>query len=57
MSGFFRCILYALALALLAHPLGQALPSDCFHPEKFPLRGGGTYAKMGENSPEKRLDL
>ncbi len=56
MSGFFRCILYALALALLAHPLGQALPSDCFHPGKFPFRpwkwekNGRVYTKLAIDS-------
>ena len=38
MSGFWKCVLYAAALALLAHPLGQALPGP-FDPEKRPFRG------------------
>ena len=33
MSGFWKCVLYAAALALLAHPLGQAIPGP-FDPEK-----------------------
>ena len=27
MSGFWKCVAYLLVLALLAHPLGQRLPS------------------------------
>lgn len=51
MSGFWRCAAYLLALALLAHPLGQRLPSR-FQPERFPFRawkwekGGRVYAKL-----------
>ena len=51
MSGFWRCAAYLLALALLAHPLGQWLPSR-FQPERFPFRawkwekGGRVYAKL-----------
>ena len=37
MSGFWKCVLYAAALALLAHPLGQAIPGP-FDPEKRPFR-------------------
>ena len=33
MSGFWKCVLYAAALALLAHPLGPAIPGP-FDPEK-----------------------
>lgn len=52
MSGFWRCIVYAIVLALLAHPLGQALPGR-FRPEKAPFRpwkwekNGRIYAKLG----------
>ena len=38
MSGFLRCVLYLLVLALLAHPLGQALPRRWFDGERFPYR-------------------
>ena len=37
MSGFWRCVVYAVVLALAAHPLGQALPRR-FHPERPPFR-------------------
>lgn len=52
MSGFWRCVVYALALALLAHPLGQALPRR-FDPTRPPFRpwkwerGGRVYEKLG----------
>lgn len=37
MSGFWKCVLYAVVLALLAHPLGQALPRH-FDPSRRPFR-------------------
>lgn len=52
MTGFWKCVLCALVLALLAHPLGQALPSR-FRPEKFPFRpwrwekNGRVYTRLG----------
>ena len=51
MSGFWKCVLYAAALALLAHPLGQALPGP-FDPEKRLFRSrkweqnGRIYTKL-----------
>ena len=51
MSGFWKCVLYAAALALLAHPLGQAIPGP-FDPEKRPFRSrkweqnGRIYTKL-----------
>ena len=30
MSGFAKCVIWLLVLALLAHPLGQALPRRWF---------------------------
>ena len=51
MSGFWKCALYAAALALLAHPLGQAIPGP-FDPEKRPFRSrkweqnGRVYTKL-----------
>ena len=51
MSGFWKCVLYAAALALLAHPLGQAIPGP-FDPEKRPFRSrkweqnGRIYIKL-----------
>lgn len=36
MSGFLRCALYLLTLALLAHPVGQALPRRWFDGGRFP---------------------
>ena len=53
MSGFLRCVLYLLALALLAHPLGQALPRRWFDGERFPYRcykwekQGKLYTRIG----------
>ena len=38
MSGFAKCVIWLLALALLAHPLGQALPRRWFDGERFPYR-------------------
>lgn len=29
---------YLLVIALLAHPIGEAIPGTAFHPERFPLR-------------------
>ena len=52
MSGFLRCVLYLLVLALLAHPLGQALPRRWFDPYQAPYRcrdweqGGRVYNKL-----------
>lgn len=51
MSGFWKCVLYAAALALLAHPLGQAIPGP-FDPEKRLFRSrkweqnGRIYTKL-----------
>ena len=53
MSGFLRCVLYLLVLALLAHPLGQALPRRWFDGERFPYRcykwekQGKLYTRIG----------
>jgi hypothetical protein len=50
-SGFWKCVLYAAALALLAHPLGQAIPGP-FDPEKRLFRSrkweknGRVYTKL-----------
>ena len=38
MSGLAKCVIWLLALALLAHPLGQALPRWWFDGERFPYR-------------------
>ena len=52
MSGFWRCVAYAVVLALAAHPLGQALPRR-FHPERPPFRpwkwekNGRIYSRLG----------
>lgn len=52
MSGFWTCVVYAVALALLAHPLGQALPRR-FEPERPPFhpwkweKNGRVYARLG----------
>ncbi len=52
MSGFWKCVVYAVVLALLAHPLGQALPRR-FEPERPPFRpwkwekNGRVYARLG----------
>lgn len=51
MSGFWKCVLYAAALALLAHPLGQAIPGP-FDPKKRLFRSrkweqnGRIYTKL-----------
>ena len=51
MSGFWKCVLCAVVLALLAHPLGQALPAR-FRPDRFPFRprkwekNGRVYTKL-----------
>lgn len=51
MSGFWKCVLYAVVLALLAHPLGQALPAHFRH-DRFPFRpwkwekNGRVYTKL-----------
>ena len=51
-SGFWRCVVYAVVLALAAHPLGQALPRR-FHPERPPFRpwkwekNGRIYSRLG----------
>ena len=53
MSGFWRCVLYLGILALLAHPLGQALPRRWFDGGRFPYRGlkwekqGRVYTRIG----------
>ena len=53
MSGFWRCVLYLGILALLAHPLGQALPRRRFDGERFPYRcckwekQGRIYTRIG----------
>ena len=59
MSGFWRCVVYAVVLALAAHPLGQALPRR-FHPERPPFRpwkwekNGRIYSRLGiEKWPEQ----
>ena len=52
MSGFWRCVAYAVVLARAAHPLGQALPRR-FHPERPPFRpwkwekNGRIYSRLG----------
>ena len=52
MSGFWCCVVYAVVLALAAHPLGQALPRR-FHPERPPFRpwkwekNGRIYSRLG----------
>ena len=38
MSGFLKCVLYLLVLAVLAHPVGQALPRRWFDGERFPYK-------------------
>ena len=58
MSGFWKCAAYLLVLALIAHPLGQRMPSR-FQPERFPFRawkgekGGRIYAKLRIDSWKK----
>ena len=53
MSGFAKCVIWLLALALLAHPLGQALPRRWFDGERFPYRcykwekQGRIYTRIG----------
>ena len=53
MSGFWRCVVYAVVLALAAHPLGQALPRRRFDGERFPYRcykwekQGRIYTRIG----------
>ena len=53
MSGFLKCVLYLLALALLAHPVGQALPRRWFDGERFPYKcykwekQGKLYTRIG----------
>ena len=39
MHGFWRAALYAAALGVLAHPVGQALPRRWFDPHQAPYRG------------------
>ena len=52
MNPFLITILYLLLLALLAHPIGQALPRGWFRPERRPFapwgweRGGAIYEKL-----------
>ena len=38
MHGFWRAALYAAALGVLAHPVGQALPRRWFDPHQAPYR-------------------
>ena len=38
MHGFWRAALYAAALGILAHPVGQALPRRWFDPHRAPYR-------------------
>ena len=53
MSGPLSCCLYLLALALLAHPVGQALPRRWFDGGRFPYRcckwekQGKLYTRIG----------
>ena len=53
MSGFLRCALYLLTLALLAHPVGQALPRRWFDGGRFPYacykweKQGKLYTRIG----------
>ena len=53
MSGFAKCVIWLLALALLAHPLGQALPRRWFDGERCPYRcykwekQGRIYTRIG----------
>ena len=53
MSGFLKCVLYLLALALLAHPVGQALPRRWFDGGRFPYKcykwekQGKLYTRIG----------
>lgn len=53
MSGFLRCALYLLTLALLAHPVGQALPRRWFDGGSFPYacykweKQGKLYTRIG----------
>ncbi len=52
MHGFWRAALYAAALGILAHPVGQALPRRWFDPYRTPYRcrdwekGGRVYNKL-----------
>lgn len=52
MSGFWRCVVYAVVLALAAHPLGQALRCR-FDPGRAPFRpwkwekNGRIYSRLG----------
>lgn len=53
MSGFWKCAIYLGALAVLAHPLGQALPRRRFDGGRFPYRclkwekQGKIYTRIG----------
>ena len=53
MNGFLRCALYLLTLALLAHPVGQALPRRWFDGGRFPYacykweKQGKLYTRIG----------
>ncbi len=53
MSGFLRCALYLLTLALLAHPVGQALPRRWFDGGRVPYacykweKQGKLYTRIG----------
>ena len=52
MRGFWIAVAYLLVLAVLAHPLGQALPRRWFDPHQAPYRcrdwekGGRVYNKL-----------
>ena len=53
MHGFWRAALYAAALGILAHPVGQALPRRWFDGERFPYecykweKQGKLYTRIG----------
>ena len=53
MHGFWRAALYAAALGILAHPVGQALPRRWFDGGRFPYRcykwekQGKLYTRIG----------
>ena len=52
MSGFWRCVLYLCILALLAHPLGQALPRRWFDGGRFPDRWKTLVPDMSRLLPD-----
>lgn len=61
MNPFLITILYLLLLALLAHPIGQALPRGWFRPERRPFapwgweRNGAAYEKLKIKAWKDRL--